>query len=476
MAVRKEYKHYVIAIVIGLVLNFGLRPNNGLTDLGVRVIAVIIMTLYLWITTNTHWTCFMILGLLVMTEAMTADEVWANSMGHFIFITILVYMIFNMCLAETGVINKIAKFFITRNFVKDRPFVFLGMFFLSHLCIGFFVDGVSLAAIYIGIIEEIAKNLKIKKGDPMYTVLMLGTLWTNCLLAIGSPIGHALPNIIIGLLESACGVSISYAAWMGFGAIYSIIIYIVMMLIIKIWNPDCSAFKNFDLEEVRKNDKELDKAGKWAAAIFSLVIFFVIAPTLLMQVTPFFAYFSRLGVVVPALIGIVVLCIIHVDGKPVMDLPEIMKKVNYPPIIFAGTVACLAVPVAADNTGIAAWLINTLSPLLSRVDSSLLVILLIILAMLMTNFLSNTVTETLFFSIGAALLSAVNYNMAAFAIIIAIASGMSTATPSAAVPSPFFFGPGHLTMRNTIIPNLAFLAAAFVVITFVALPLANVLL
>lgn len=194
MTVKKEYIHYGIALVLGVALALFLQPANGLTNLGVRAIAVIIPTLYLWLTVNTHWTCFLILGLMVMTQAMTANEVWFNSFGHFVFITVLAYSIFNVCLVETGVISKIAKFFITRKFVEGKPYVFMGMFFFSHLLVCFFADNISLAPIYITIAEEIANNLKLKKGHPMYTALMLGILWTNCLGQICSPIAHALPN------------------------------------------------------------------------------------------------------------------------------------------------------------------------------------------------------------------------------------------------------------------------------------------
>ncbi len=476
MANRKEYIHYAIALAVGLILGFGLQPVDGLTVVGVRVIAITVPTLYLWLTTNTHWTCFMILGLLAVTQAMTPNEVWANSMGHFIFTTVLVYMLFNICLTDTGVINKIAKFFITRNFVKGRPYAFMGMFFLSHLVVGFFVDSVSLSAIYIGIGEEIARNLKIKKGDPMYTALMLGILWANALANICSPITHALPNLIISLLETSCGITVTYAQWMGIGSIYAAITFAVMMVIMKIWNPDCSPFQNFDLEGMKKDDKPLDLSGKIAALVFGIVVFFVIFPSLLVNVAPFFAYLSGLGVVIPALAGIIALCLIPVGGKPIMDLPATMKKLNFPLVLFAGTVACLAVPIGAENTGITVWLGNVLNPLLSGVSPTFMVIIMVVLALAMTNFLSNTVTGALFFSMGSILLSTTNYNMAAFAIIISISSGMSTITPSASVPSPFFFGPGHLTVKNTLKPNLAFVIATFVIITCITLPLANVML
>ena len=74
---RKNYLHYAIALVIGLLLYFLLPETNGLTHTGVKVIAILVPVLYLWLTTNTHWTSIFALGLLVMTGAMTANEVWA---------------------------------------------------------------------------------------------------------------------------------------------------------------------------------------------------------------------------------------------------------------------------------------------------------------------------------------------------------------------------------------------------------------
>ena len=475
MTIKKEYIHYLIALVLGLVLGFGLQPVNGLTSIGVRAIAVIIPTLYLWLTVNTHWTCFMILSLLVMTQAMSANQVWANSFGHFVFITVFAYSIFNVCLVETGVINKIAKFFITRKFVEGRPYVFMGMFFLSHLLVCFFADNISMAAIYITIAEEIANNLKIKKGHPMYTALMLGILWTNCLGQICSPIAHAIPNLVMSLLQSACGITITYSTWMGYGAIYAALVFIASMIILRIWNPDCSAFKNFDLEEMKKTDKPLDKTGKWTAIVFVIVVLFVFVPSILAKVSPVAAYFNTLGVVVPALVGIVVLCLLRVNGKPILDFPKTMAKVNFAPCLFAGTVACLAVPVSAENTGITEWLGNTLRPMLSGLAPLVIVTILVILSLLMTNFLSNTVTVALFFSIGAVVLAPTGYNMAAFALIVSMAAGMSTITPSAAVPSPFFFAPGHLTMKDSLVPNLIFVVATFLIIMIIGIPLASAL-
>ena len=460
---KKEYIHYLIALIIGIVIAVALKPGNGLTDIGVRVVAIMIPCLYLWLTTNTHWTSLLALGLLVMTQAMTANEVWANSLGHFVVITVLCYMILNVCLKETGVIDKIAIWFVTRKFVQGRPYAFMAMFFASNVIIGMFEDNLSLAIIYIGITEVLCKHLGLKKGDPFYTCMFTGVMFGNVLLSICSPIAHALPNIIMASCESVFGITITYAQWLAVGIPYAAVMYVVIMLVVLIWHPDTSAFKNYDVEKVKAEQEPLSKEGKISAAVFIIVVFFVLAPSLLQNVSGFFSYLNSIGVVIPAIMGIVFLALIRSNGKAVLNVPAAMKQVPWPPLLFAGTVSCFAVPLSSEATGINVWLGNVLQPVLGGLPQFGIIAVLFLLAIIMTNFLSNTVTMVLFFNIGAVLLSIDQVNMAAFTIMVSIASGMAAVTPSAAVPSPLFFGPGHVTMKTTVKYTTIFVVISFFV-------------
>lgn len=462
-SVKKEYIHYLIALIIGIVIWFALPASNGLTDIGVHVIAILIPVLYLWLTTNTHWTCFLALALLVMTQAMTANEVWAGSMGHFVVITVLAYMLLNICLKETGVINKIAIWFVTRKFVQGRPYAFMAMFFASNVIIGMFMDNLSLAVIYIGITSVLCEEIGVKKGDSFYTCMFTGVMWGNIILSIASPIAHALPNIIMGSAEAQLGITITYGQWLAVGVPFAALCYLAIMLVVLIWRPDTTAFKNFDVEAVKKKYPPLDARGKFSAFIFILVIFFVLAPSILKDVNPFFAYLNNIGVVIPALLAIVVLALVRMDGKPILNVPAAMKEVAWPPIIFAGTVSVFATPLSADNTGISQWLGNIFS-FVNGLPPFAVVVILMVFAIIMTNFLSNTVTMVLFFNIGVIVLANGNTNMGVFTIIIALAASMASLTPSAAVPSPLFFGPGHVTMKNTLKWNLIWIPLTFVIL------------
>ena len=471
-----RYMHYLIALIIGIVLAFSVQPANGLTQDGVMVISILVPTLYLWLTTNTHWTSLLFLGMLVMTRVMNPDDVWRGSIGHFAVITLIVFMLLNQCLKENGVIDKISSWFITRKFVYGRPYAFLAMFFASNIVVGMFMENLSLAIIYIGIATVLCEKIGVKRGHSLYTCIMLGTLWGNCILSIASPIAKALPNILIGIAGRQLGVTITYAQWFAVGVPFAIIMFAVLMLCVRIFKPDTTPLRNFDLDEFRRNDPALDTRGKIAAIVTVIVILAILLPEIFVAAGVFVTfgkYLTNIGVVVPAILASALLCLIRINGKAVMDLPQAAKDVPLHVLIFTGTVCVMSVPISSKATGISVWMGSSLQPLIAGMSPLAVVVALIAGALIMTNFMSNVVTMVLFFNIGVALLTAGDMNMAAFAVVISFAATMACCTPSAALTSPLFFGPGHITMQNSIKCNLVFIVLSFVVLMAFLIPFAS---
>lgn len=468
--------HLLIALLAGLGILFGLRPDHGLTSTGVAVLAITIPTLYLWLTVNTHWCALLFLALLVMTRAMTANEVWAGSVGHFAVITMIVFSLFNYCLKETGVIDRVASWFITRPFLRGRPYLFLAMFFLSNLVIGMFVDNLSLAVIYVGIAVVLAKTIGVEKGNSFYTCLFIGILWCNVVISIASPIAHAPVLILIGMMEAQLGIVISYGQWLSFGVPFAILMFLVMLAAISIWKPDTSAFLNFDFDGLARQNQPLSRRGKLTAGVFAALVFTILFPELFKGIFPALCgYLSAIGVVAPAILALTLLCILRVENRPVLDMPEAMKTLPMSAILFAGVVCVMSVPISSPATGISLWLGNILQPAFHGLPGWLIVAALTAAALIMTNFLSNVVTMVLFFNIGLALLSGGSVHLGGYAIIIGFASSMATLTPSACAPAPLVFAPGHVSVRGVLKANLVFLGFALVIILALLYPAASML-
>ena len=177
--------------------------------------------------------------------------------------------------------------------------------------------------------------------------------------------------------------------------------------------------------------------------------------------------------VVPAILAVCALCLIPVDGKPVLDFQAACKTLPLPAILFAGVVCVMSTPFSSEATGISAWLSGLLQPVFQGFSPFATLALLAVAALIMTNFLSNVVTMVLFFNIGLALLSGFGLHLGAFAAVIGTAASMASLTPSACAPAPLLFGPGHVSVRGVLKANLVFLVLSLLACLTLVYPLAS---
>lgn len=302
-------------------------------------------------------------------------------------------------------------------------------------------------------------------------------MWVDDIISIASPIAHAPCLILMGMMSAQLGIDVSYGQWFAIGVPFAIIMFLVIMLCVRLWKPDLTAYNNYDIEEEKRNAPKLALRGKISVIAFLCAVALIIFPELLRNVWPAFSnYWTTCGVVVPAILACAALCMISVGGEPVLDMPAALKSLPMGAIIFAGVVCVMSTPITSELTGINVWMSNVLQPLLAGVNPFVVVVILGAVALIMTNFFSNVVTMTLFFNIGVALLGESSINLGMFSMVIGFAAAMACLTPAACAPMPLVFGPGHVTMSNTIKANIMFVALAFVVLMLFVVPYAPVVI
>lgn len=480
MTRNKTYLHCGIAIVLGLLIMFLLPASNGLTTDGVHLLGILVPTIYLWITVGTDWVSLLAMIALVMTGVMTNGanyyaSVYAGSMGNFIIVTVIACMALSAVLGSTGVIEKIATWFITRKFVQGKPYAFLSMFMLSYFIIGTFMEATAVCIMYIGLAKTICDKLGYKKGDKFYTVMMAGLYWGDAVVSAGSPISHVLPLLLIAAAAPALGVTISFGQWLMVGIPFEILAYIIMMLIFRfIWKPDTDKFQTYDIEEMKKASPPLSAQGKITSCLFALVVVAWLFPQFGAGIWPAaVTYLNSVGACVPPVIALALVYVIHVDGKPIANFSDSVKSIPIGLLIFTACVTVLGAAVNLENCGLSVWMSNLLSPALSGMPTIVIMTLLVLAAVVISQFMSDTVTMYLIYAIAIALLGNSGINMPAFVIIVGIGAIMGLLTPAAAVPSPLFFGPEHLTMKNSGKYCIIYLAFIFVALMVLIWPLAN---
>ncbi|MCL2559027.1 MAG: SLC13 family permease [Turicibacter sp.] len=475
----KEYGHLLIAAGIGFTILLGLAPANGLTREGVMLLAIVAPTIYMWLFVNTHWVSLLFLALLVMTGIMSPNQVWAGSLGHFSIMLVLTFSIISECLNENGVIEKIANWFITRKFVQGRPYAFIGMYVASNLIIGIFMQNLALAVIFVALTRQICERLGVKKGDSLYTCLMLGTFWGNVVLSISSPIAKSLPNILIGLVYANFGIQITYAQWLMVGMPFKAGMFVIIMLCIRIANPNTEALKNLDVLNSQQAELPLSTAGRVSLCAMIGLILFILLPEIFLILhlfTGVSTYLVQLGVIVPAIVTIVALCIIQVKDKekeqwvPVMAFAQVAKKIPINLLLFVSVVVIMGVPLSADETGIIPWMQHLLSPLTDGLTPFLLLSALLIIAVIITNFISTTVVITVFVSLGVAIFSDHAISPVVYSVLVSFAAGITALTPAATITAPIFYGPNHIKVREVAKINLLFITLASIVL-FAMIPL-----
>ena len=146
---KRTYLHIIVAIVIFAILKLAIPTANGLTSVGVNVIAVFVPILYLWLTVSTDWVSWVALGLLIMTGIMNPATIYAGTFGTPLIITVIAMMAFSKVLTDTGVIGTLVKWMMTREIVRNRPYVFIAMMLVACAVVSMFVDVGAVSLIFL---------------------------------------------------------------------------------------------------------------------------------------------------------------------------------------------------------------------------------------------------------------------------------------------------------------------------------------
>lgn len=474
MNLWKDYKHPLIALILFLLIRIFIPASNGLTPVGVSVLAVLVAVLYLWITVGSDWVSLLALAALAITGLMTPNAIYSQSLGHFVVPVVITSMALTACLTDAGVTHKVATWFITRDFVRNKPYVFIATFLFSFWLLGLFMETVSLMILYIAFAKVICEDLGYEKGAPFFTVMMAGLMWNASVTSVATPIAHVLPLTMMGI-GATMKVDISMGEWMMIGIPFGILMFILSILVIRfVWKPDTEKFAKYDIELMKSRSKPLSTEGKIISVVFVSVVLAWVFPQFGGSFAPGFAkILSGWGSTIPPILGIAVLCLIKINGNPMIKFAQIVKDVPLGVLIFMATVVVVGTAISSPNSGISVFLKNSLLPITQGMSPLLLIAFALFGTLLLTNFVSNTVSMILFFSVSAPLLVGSGINMGVLLILITMLAGIGIATPACSAIAPLFYGPEFITIKNSLKYKIVFLVGMYVLTVAVLYPLAS---
>ena len=484
---KNNVKRYLtIAIAAFFMFFFKYLPAfAGLSTSGMQVLGIFIGVLILWLTISIDWPSIMMIGALALVPELSFKSILSGSYGNAQFIFLMYTFIMTYALSKTSYIKRTAISFITSKIARKGAWYFVILYFASILFIGSFISPTVLFFVYLPIVEEIYHLLKLEKGDKLASMLMMGTV-VMCGISSGmTPIAHVFPLLAMGLYSDMYNVAIGYGQYMLVAVPTGLICALLTVLLFKLClKPDLSALTNFDVSKISGIDGKIQKSEKIILAVFIMVVALWILPDTIVNllhqgfIFEFFNKIKSFGTALPPLIGIVILCIITVDDKPLLNIAEAMSKgVSWPSLVmFAGTLA-IGSALTNNDIGLTTWISDGLSPLIANLSPIIMVLIFTLWAAIQTNLSSNMVTSTVVTSAALVITAGMtNINVAAIVLNIGMMASYSFATPPAMPCVAVASSSGWTNTLQMMKYGFMAMLISVIVATFFAYPLASIIL
>lgn len=389
----KDQKHFLIAILIGALIFFLVPAANGLTEQGVRLLAVFIPTIYLWLAVGGGWTCWLSVTAGVMLSAYEGTLAFTGIWGS-IFVAVLIpFFMIATVLDESGALEWIVKWMISRKFIHGRPTLFTIMFTLAMILVSIFTVPIVVCVLFFKILNQVSSAIGYTREDKFYRahgllIAWIGQTCDGCLIW-GRAYILSMVTVVVGLGFA----NFTPTSYLTIGLIYLLLFAVVSVLIVKLWiRPDVSKFSNFDDAAIRAELKAHPMSKRGKIAFGGMLV--VLAMYILSSITALDAvssYLSGLSVAGPVMLVVTLLCVITADGKPVMNLGEAASKISWPTIIFMGTIMYYAGTVGQADYGITTAMQNILAPYVGSIPTGVAFFVALAIASVITNLASNSV-------------------------------------------------------------------------------------
>lgn len=465
---KRKYLNLSIGLLLAILVWVLLPEGNGLTASGVRTIAVTVMIVYYWTFVGIDWVSILCIALFAMVGTASMSSLISYGISNTNTLLMLFSSILCLALVYCGFMDRLITWFISRNVVRKRPYVFLSLYLLAVYIIGCFVNITSTCLITMPVAKSILDELGYTAKDKYSKALYAGSMWVAMWGYSATPIGHPVALTIIGLLKSSCGIEMSFVQYMAVGIPITFLLCVLSLLVIRyIIRPDTSKYVNYDVDAKRATLKKMELREGLTVAIFLLVIFFYIFPDILRYVLPgFYTYMNQLTLLTPTILGICLLVIINVDGKPLLDFKRSLKDVPWSTFFLLAGMFTMSGAISAEGNGIVDWLANVLGPLTANMQSWIPFILLIATAAtILTNFMSCNVVANMMFMAAVPLMASLGDNLNPFgvAMVVAIASNAGVMTPQASAAAGVYLGSDYLT------PSEGFKYGSWVIPAFIVI-------
>lgn len=471
-----------VFILIGAAIYFFLPAAKGLTPLGVRLLAVFVPTVLTWLFIGgTGWSALMTVSSIVLLGVYDGSLSFQTFWGTSLVTMVIPFFMIAAVLEESGAIEYLVKWIISRRFVHGRPIRFTLLFILSLIIVNAFVHPFVVVVLYFKILQQITADIGEDKDSDFYKSfgIMIGWISQFCdgTLIWLRPWIFSMVAIIAGYGFEEFTIYQFFKLSIFYLLTAAVLIFGVVVLWIR---PDFSKLAEFDDAKMREDlkQKPLKKPAIYALTAMCIVMLCYLL-TSFSFLGPVAAYLGALPVAAPISMAVAVLSIMSFEGEPIINISNAAKKVPWETVMFLGAIMFYSSIFGKEEYGIASALENLLTPFVSSIPFTAIVLVGLTVACAFTNTASNSVSVIV---TGAAFVPALlnipgidRAMVLSFGALIILLSATAICTPSACGVMGLLYQPEHLEWKGTKRYSVTICTVMVILATFVFLPLGRFL-
>lgn len=470
---KKDTKYYLkCAIGIFIMFGFGLLPPvEPITELGMSVLGVFVGVVFLWSTVDLLWPSVLALvafafvgyggGLTtILTMALSNDTVWICIMAMAVLGVI----------SRAGVNDYITTFFLTLKICDGHPWVVTAMWMIVTVLLSVLTGNPMVTTLIMwGILVPLCERVGYKKGDSWAHLMVLGTAAFSGFAGALLPF-KGLPLYLYGTVQTITGEAVNTVGYICTAVVVLIAMMIGYLLLMRfVFRADVSKLKEINADFFKKDLPPMTKVQKFLLGFFVVYITLLAVPGFLPADSWLKAKYTTIGIIGIIMVMFVVLCIIKVDGKPLLRFNELASSSIAWNIVFLLSVAmCMSTILLDESTGIKAALLQVLSPALNGLSPLAFAVVFLTIAVILTNIANNMVVALIMAPIAATLgLTYTHIHAMALVCLLSYAVNIAFILPSASPVSAMCFGHDLVEVKKhwgyAIISCLVFLLVLIVV-------------
>lgn len=471
----KNNKTIYLHIVIMNVLMFGvgfLPPFGQITALGMNVLGCFLGIIYGWIFIDLLWVSFWGFAVLTMTGYAPATAVLASGFGNATFLMVLLGAAFAECLNQIGVTEGIAFWLLSKKIFIGKPWLLIVALCTCAFLMSLGNGGIAVIFLLWTITMKIGEISGYKPGSRVL----------NMLIAFIVYIAMTVPNMVPfyggvilygGFFTKGIGLTIPVGPMLLAGMIYVILATALMLLIAKfVLKVDATHYTTTEAlcgEYAKYSMNRYQKAGLLLIVVYFLVLMLPqIIPTL-----PGAAFCNNLGVIGWSIIYMTIFVIWRDEnGKAIINLAECFTRLPWAMLMLLAVTYPLADAMESADTGITATITATMTPILMKLDVTVLIIVTMLFLAIITQFMHNIVMGAIFLPMIPPIVMQMGGNPYTCFFLMYLALMCAYVTPAGSMMAGIVFGHKDMVRKDAYLFGLIFLGVTLF-ISICMIPLLN---